>query len=92
MAKVIIYPQKNGPIAIITPILDSGLTVEQIAKKDVPDGVPYLIIDESEVPSDFSFRDAWEADFSNPHGRGMGNERWFFENPSPVFTREDFNS
>ncbi len=60
MKKVIIYPKNDGGVVVITPILDSGLTLEEIAAKDVPAGKPYKIIDVSEVPTDRTFRDAWE--------------------------------
>lgn len=72
MAQVIIYPNpdNNGKIVIVTPYLDCGLTIEQIAAKDVPPNVPYLIVDTEQFPSALSFSDAWEADFSKPHGVG----------------------
>lgn len=57
--KVIIYKTDNG-VAIVYPALDCGLSIEQIADKDVPAGVPYKIIDASELPSDRTFRSAWE--------------------------------
>lgn len=57
--KVIIYKTDNG-VAIVYPALDCGLSIEQIADKDVPAGVPYKIIDASELPSDRTFRNAWE--------------------------------
>ncbi len=60
MGQKIIYPTEDNGVAIITPILDCGLTVEQIAAKDVPTGVPFKIIDALEVPADFTFRAAWE--------------------------------
>jgi hypothetical protein len=59
MNKRIIYPNDNGGVSIIVPA-DCGLTVEQIAFKDVPNGKPYKIIDVSEVSSDRTFRNAWE--------------------------------
>lgn len=59
----IIYPTPEGGVAIIVPAVECGLTIEQIAAKDVPAGVPFRIIDVSEVPSDRTFRNAWE--FSN---------------------------
>ena len=40
------------------------LTHEQVAKKDVPKGLPYKILDSSDLPSDLSFIDAWEDDFT----------------------------
>ena len=61
--KVIVYPQENGIVAIVNPSrssIEGGLTMEEIAAKSVPAGVPYKIIDISEVPSDRVFRDAWE--------------------------------
>ena len=64
----IIYPNETG-ISVITPATTSGLTVEQIAVKDVPVGVPYKIISVNDLPSRDS-RDAWTPDFSEPDGYG----------------------
>tara|TARA_B100001057_G_scaffold435483_1_gene465821 strand:- start:1068 stop:1283 length:216 start_codon:yes stop_codon:yes gene_type:complete len=61
MNKRIIYKNDDGSISIIIPA-DCGLTVEQIAKKDVPTGKSYKIVDISEVPSDREFRNAWTID------------------------------
>ena len=61
MNKRIIYKNNDGSISIIIPA-DCGLTVEQIAKKDVPTGKSYKIVDISEVPSDREFRNAWTID------------------------------
>lgn len=68
MNKRIIFSNGSG-ISIIIPA-DCGLSIEQIAKKDVPQGLPYLIVDASVIPTDREFRNAWEADFSNPDGFG----------------------
>jgi hypothetical protein len=57
MNKRIIYPTDEG-VAVIVPA-DCGLTIEQIAAKDVPAGKPFQIVDVSEVPSDRTFRGAW---------------------------------
>jgi hypothetical protein len=77
MNKVIFYPNKNGSVSMVLPILSSGLTLEEIASKDVPAGKPYLILDRSVAPADETFFNAWEADFSNPHGHGIGSNQWF---------------
>lgn len=76
MAQKIIYPNDFGGVAVMTPILESGLTVEQIALKDVPAGKPFLIIDDTALPETEEYRDAWTADFSEPHGIGLGHEAW----------------
>jgi len=55
----IIYQTNDGGIAIIVPA-DCGLTIEQIAAKDVPAGKPYQIVDVADIPTDRTFRNAWE--------------------------------
>lgn len=79
MTKQIIYPNSVGGVALVTPAIDCGLSVEEIARKDVPAGRPYVILNAESLPSDFTFFDAWEADFSQPHGTGIGPQAWFIE-------------
>jgi hypothetical protein len=55
----IVYPTDDGGVAVVVPAPNSGLTIEQIAAKDVPAGKPFQIVDVSEVPSDRTFRGAW---------------------------------
>jgi len=61
MEKRIIYKNTEGSIGIIIPT-NCGLTVEEIARKDVPTGLSYKIVDVSEIPSDRTFRNAWTID------------------------------
>jgi ribosomal protein S12 len=63
MDKRVIYKNKDGTIGIIIPC-DDSLTVEQIARKDVPTGLSYKIVDVSEISSDRTFRNAWTIDDS----------------------------
>ena len=58
MNKRIVYQNDDGGISIIVPA-DCGLTIEEIAAKDVPTGKAYNIVDVSEIPTDRTFRDAW---------------------------------
>lgn len=60
--KRIIYQTPDGGVAIIIPAPDCGLTVEEIAAKDVPTGFPYKIIDAADMPADRSQRDLWQVD------------------------------
>ena len=60
MNKRIIYPTDDNGVAVIIPAPECGLTIEEIAAKDVPQGKPYKIIDVSDLPSDRTFRGAWE--------------------------------
>jgi hypothetical protein len=58
--KRIIYPTDDGGVAIIVPAAECGLTIEQIAAKDVPAGKQYKIVDVADIPTDRTFRNAWE--------------------------------
>jgi len=76
MNQRIIYPTNEGGVAVIVPA-NCGLTIEEVAKKDVPAGTPYKIVTADDIPSDRTFREAWEADFSNPDGYGIGADAYF---------------
>ena len=60
----IIYKNESGGVAILHPTDEalSFMTIDEIAKKDVPTGLPYKIVEDSEVPTDRTFRDAWTID------------------------------
>ena len=58
MDKRIVYTADDGTLAIIVPA-DCGLTIEEIAAKDVPAGKEYHIVNASDIPSDRTFRNAW---------------------------------
>ena len=73
MEKRIIYPTDDGGVAVIVPAPNCGLTIEEIAAKDVPPVVervngeivsstprPFKIVDVADIPSDRTFRGAWE--------------------------------
>lgn len=76
MTKRIIYPSIDGGVCVLIPAPDCGLTIEEIAAKDVPAGVPYKIVDTIDVPSDRTFRNAWEIDISSPDGIGADSNEF----------------
>jgi hypothetical protein len=53
----IIYPTPEGGVAVIIPT--GELPIEEVAAKDVPEGVPYEIVSTEQIPSDRYFRNAW---------------------------------
>jgi hypothetical protein len=73
----IIYPNANNSITLLMP--SNELPLIEIARKDVPKEVPYLIITKDSIPDDDEYFNAWEADFSNPDGYGIGADAWFAE-------------
>jgi len=76
MTQRILYPTDDG-VSILIPT--GELDILEVARKDVPANTPYLIVDTEDIPSDRTFRNAWEADFSNPDGYGIGADAWFAE-------------
>ena len=62
--KRIIYPTDNGGVAIIVPapewLAQEGNTMEVLAEMPVLEGKPYKIVDVSDIPTDRTFRNAWE--------------------------------
>jgi hypothetical protein len=60
--KRIIYKNPDNSVSIIVPSPEAlqSMTIEQLALKDVPANTPYKIVDVSEIPSDRTFRNAWE--------------------------------
>jgi hypothetical protein len=60
--KRIIYKNSDNTVSIIVPSPEAlqSMTIEQIALKDVPANTPYKVVDVSEIPSDRTFRNAWE--------------------------------
>lgn len=63
MDKRIIFKNTDGSIGIIVPT-NCGLTVEEIARKNVPTGLSYKIVNVSEISNDRTFRNAWTIDDS----------------------------
>lgn len=55
----IIYPTPEG-VAVIIPAPECGLSIEEIAAKDVPEGVAYEIVATDDIPADRTFRNAWK--------------------------------
>jgi hypothetical protein len=61
MNQRIIYKNLENYVCVIIPTPEAlqTMTIEEIAAKDVPQGIEYKIIDASELPQDRTFRNAW---------------------------------
>jgi hypothetical protein len=53
----IIYQSESGGVSVIIPT--GELPIEEVAAKDVPEGVAYEIVTTDKIPSDRTFRGAW---------------------------------
>jgi len=62
MNQRIIYPNDDGGVSILIPTPEylETHTIEELAAKDVPVGKPYKIVDVVDIPTDRTFRNAWE--------------------------------
>jgi hypothetical protein len=62
MNQRIIYPNDDGGVSILIPSPEylAEHTIEELAAKDVPAGKEYKIVDVEDIPSDRTFRNAWE--------------------------------
>jgi len=64
MTQRIVYPNDDGGVVVLIPapewLAEEGNTIEKLAEKDVPAGKPFKIVNTEDVPSDRTFRNAWE--------------------------------
>ena len=67
----IVYSQDNGIAAVIipcgagqeiNPATGKVFTIDEIAVKDVPTGKKYKKVEDSELPANKDFREAWVVD------------------------------
>lgn len=56
--KVAIFPQDDKRVSVLIPAPEFADQLEAVAAKDVPEGTPWRIIDDSELPSRDT-RDRW---------------------------------
>ena len=78
MNQRIIYTNDDGGVVILIPAPEclTERTIEEIAAKDVPAGKQYKIIDSTDIPTDRTFRNAWEAVIDEPDGVGADSNEF----------------
>lgn len=57
----VIYQNEDGGVSVVVPAPKSGLTLEQIIERAVPQDAAYQIIDVADLPVDRVFRNAWRV-------------------------------
>jgi hypothetical protein len=65
----IIYPSPSGGVAVAA-VNPKFTDLVAAGKKFVPKGLPFKVVKDSDLPSDDTFFDAWEYDFSIKDGIG----------------------
>ena len=60
----IIFKTAEGSVSVVCPSPKWTGTMDELAKKDVPTGLKYKIIEDSDVPADRDFRNAWDVEDS----------------------------
>jgi hypothetical protein len=76
MSSRIIYKNLDNSIGILIPTEEvlKFATLLDVAEKDVPHNLPYWIVPTSDIPTDRTFRNAWEIDESFGEPDGFGGE------------------
>lgn len=77
----IIYQTEEG-LSIITPT--GEIDINEVARKDVPAGVDYWIVEDNQISTDRTFRNAWKLidSIRTADGQGIGSDAWFVEQSS----------
>jgi hypothetical protein len=92
----IIYKNPDNTVAIIMPVQEvlDAVGIEAIAEKDVPQGLPYWFADAADIPSDRTFRTAWEVDpaLGEPDGFGGESNEFTDEQLSALYREEVIES
>lgn len=69
----IIFENFDKTIGIIHPSKEGyALGMLMLGRKDTPKGLPFWIVDESEIPIDRTNRDAWQLDGTQGVPDGYG--------------------
>ena len=75
--KRVVYKDSDGNIHVRYAWSDYP-AVHQ-GEMDVPIGQPFIVLDQSDIPTDTSFADAWDVDLSSPDGVRKGYAAWLEE-------------
>lgn len=83
MDQRIIYKRDDGGITVLVPSQEclESHTIQEIAEKDVPAGKPYKIVSVDDIPSDRTFRNAWEVDEADLTDGTGGEHNMFITDP-----------
>lgn len=60
----IVFLNHEGSLCVLhpTPEAEATMSMFEIGRKDVPTGLPFKIVQDEDIPTDRTFRDAWTLD------------------------------
>ena len=70
--RIIYNNEETKTLSIVIPTNEYKGSMDKLAKKTVPSGIKYKIIENTDLPKDRTFRDAWEYDFDKNGHDGVG--------------------
>ena len=74
MAQKIIFQNADNTIGILTPTAEGvALGMINLGKKDTPTGLPFWIVEDTEIPTDRTYRNSWELDGTEGTPDGFGD-------------------
>lgn len=59
----ILFKNPDGSTSVIIPSPNWKGTIEDLAEKDVPENSWYIIVDDAVIPTERTFRNAWDVDW-----------------------------
>lgn len=61
----ILYTNAEGGTSIVTPVEGAGLTLQEVIERSVPPGTSYIVVNDDDVPTDRTYRNAWTVNLAN---------------------------
>ena len=60
----IVFLDHDDNVCILhpTPEAEASMSMIELGKKDVPKGLPFKVVNNSDIPTDRTFREAWTID------------------------------
>ena len=77
---LILYTENNENHLLTSAMADIDINI--LAEKDVPAGIPYLIIDKANLPTESI--ETWQVDYSSSTGKGLTQAEFYAKYPQYI--------
>jgi hypothetical protein len=57
--KVVVFRRDDGGVGLLFPAPECTLSLQEIIDKDLPKRTLYQVVNSSDIPSDYTYFDAW---------------------------------